>query len=208
VIWRSEARPFRKRQIELLETFASQAAIAAEKVRLLGEVLARTRELSAALHEKMATAEILSLKIRRVTLLQEVAVAANEAATIEAPLQIRLQAVCAYAGWPVGPVYLVQRTAARAVLVSAPLRHLGDPELFAHVGDVADAVAETFRCAPRQPGPGQCRAGVGSRRHAGPDHHSCPPPRGNSRPGRVRIPVLVGGTEVAAALEILSPEAA
>ena len=61
VIWRGEVRPFRKRQIQLLETFANQAAIALENVRLLGEVRARTGELSTALEEKTATAEILSL---------------------------------------------------------------------------------------------------------------------------------------------------
>jgi PAS domain S-box-containing protein len=47
-----------------------------------------------------------------VLLLQEVAVAANEATSIEHALQIGLDQVCAYTGWPVGHVY---RTAAEVV---------------------------------------------------------------------------------------------
>ena len=46
---RSEARPFTDKQIELVTTFADQAAIAIENVRLFEEVQAKTRELSEAL---------------------------------------------------------------------------------------------------------------------------------------------------------------
>jgi GAF domain-containing protein len=52
---RSEARPFTDKQIELAKTFADQAAIAIENVRLFEEVQARTKELSQSLEELRTT---------------------------------------------------------------------------------------------------------------------------------------------------------
>jgi signal transduction histidine kinase len=53
---RREARPFTDKQIELVTTFADQAVIAIENVRLFEEVQARTRELAASL-EDLRTAQ-------------------------------------------------------------------------------------------------------------------------------------------------------
>ena len=51
ILGRSEARPFTDKQIELATTFADQAAIAIENVRLFDEVQERTKELSQSLDD-------------------------------------------------------------------------------------------------------------------------------------------------------------
>ena len=55
VLARAESRPFTNKQIELATTFADQAVIAIENVRLFESVEARTRELAASLENLRTT---------------------------------------------------------------------------------------------------------------------------------------------------------
>src|SRR3989442_5238910 len=121
-VTREAPTPFADRQVDLLQTFADQAVIAIENVRLFKELEARNRDLTDALEQQTATAEILGVISSSPTDVQPVFDAIVRSAT----------RIC---GGRFGTVHRFDGT----------LMHLA-----AHYNIPPDAVEELHRLFPRQ----------------------------------------------------------
>ena len=100
-------------------------------LRGIAQDVTEHKKAAAALERHAASLEFL----RRVT------VAANQSQTLEEALSVCLEAICNYAGWSVGRVYLASPSGEEAL--STRIWHLADPERFASFGQVngSDAIA-------------------------------------------------------------------
>ena len=71
--------------------------------------------------------EVLFSKTKLIELLKEIAVTANEASTADEAIQVCLDKVCAYMGWPIGHAY---QTDSMGKLIPSKLWHLENPQQF------------------------------------------------------------------------------
>jgi PAS domain S-box-containing protein len=85
--------------------------------------------LAAAISEHQQTEAGLQRQSAFVHLLQRVAIAANEALTVEDTMRTCLDQVCAHTGWPVGHVY-VATADSTGMMVPSAIWSLKDPEQF------------------------------------------------------------------------------
>jgi PAS domain S-box-containing protein len=100
--------------------------------------------ISVDITERKRAEEALHQKTSLMRLLQLVAVAANEATTIEEALQVSIDHVCDYTGWPVGHAYRLAEHAP-GQLASTGIWHLADRRQFETFRKVTERAAFTSK---------------------------------------------------------------
>ena len=144
-VTRTVVRPFTERQIELLTTFADQAVIAIENVRLFDEVQKRTQELSESLEQQTATSEVLGVISSSPGELHPVfeTMLSNAVRLCEAKFGILFRfhkgvfLPVAYVGVPPALSEFFQRRGAFHAPAESPLDHLLRSNAVVHWADVA-----------------------------------------------------------------------
>ena len=132
VINRDEAGPFAVRHIELLKTFADQAVIAIENVRLFDEAQARTDELAQSVEELRA--------------LGEVSQAVNSTLDLETVLDTIVAKAVQLSGTDAGTIYVFDEASgefqlratygmSEELIASLELHHIGLSEAIAQATD-------------------------------------------------------------------------
>jgi GAF domain-containing protein/ActR/RegA family two-component response regulator len=132
---RRSVRPFTDKQIKLATTFADQAVIAIENVRLFEDVQARTRELSEALQQQTTTADMLKVISRSTfdlqavlrTLVESVAQLCDAYdSAIWRPDGDRLLLVAHHGSIPVDTLPLIRGTVAGRTVLDGVTFHIAD----------------------------------------------------------------------------------
>ena len=149
ILGRKTVAPFTDKQIELVATFADQAVIAIENVRLFDEVQARTRDLSEALEQQTATSEVLKVISSSRGELEPVFQAMLENAVRICEAKLGSLVLCEgdgfryVAGYGTPPAYAELRR--REPLIhpgpGAPLRRLAEMKQVIHVLDLLEEPA-------------------------------------------------------------------
>jgi len=133
---------FGEEEIRLAEFIATLAGTALENAEGFAEVQALSRSLERRVEER--TTELaeanrqLTERSEAVALLRTIAVATNEASTVEAALQVALDEVCRHTGWPVGHVCRIADDIPDQTLPTT-IWHLEDPERFAAFRRITEA---------------------------------------------------------------------
>ncbi len=101
-------------------------ALVTTPIKKGGEIIGAVAAFHDIMERKLAE-QALKNKAEQVRLLQEIAIAANEAATVDEAILICLDKVCAYTGWEVGHAYIPDSS---GILISSGLWRMNDPEEF------------------------------------------------------------------------------
>ncbi|MDQ4090374.1 MAG: response regulator, partial [Actinomycetota bacterium] len=208
---------FGEEESRLAEFIATLAGAALENAEGFAEVQALSRSLERRVEER--TTELADTNARladanrqlterseAVELLKTIAVATNEANSVEAALQVAVDEVCRHTGWPVGHVFRVSDDLLAPALPTE-IWHFDDPERFAAFRRVTESTLLTAGSLP---------AVVASTREPAwipdvlaPDANFLRARAGEPIGLRVAFAVpLLAGQEVAGVLEFFAPEPA
>ena len=123
---------FGEDEMRLAEFIATLAGSALENAAGFAEVEALTRSLEKRVDERTAALAAANHQVLQgslaVDLLRTVAVATNDATTVEGALQVAIEEVCRHIGWPVGHVSLLRRGGTE--VVPTDIWHVADHERF------------------------------------------------------------------------------